>query len=334
LSIKTVLITGALGFVGINMVRLLAQQSNHVVALARRSPDPGSLRFLTGLADHITWVKGDVTDRDSLVTLTRRYEVSHIFHAAAVTATSQQEYDDPILTFDVNAGGSINVLEAGRRANVERIVYVSSGGLYGSALPLPAKCETDPLEISNLYSISKLTSEYLCRRYNELYELNVVVGRLGTTYGPMERPTGSREKMSAIYEATHAALKGKSATVVGADIARDFCYINDACDAYRALLFTSVLRHDVYNVGSPMACPLRDALDALAEESHFKWDETENRQSADIVQTQANARAGMDISRIQKDTGWLPKFNLDEGVRNYLRWLTSGGDTIEKAYDR
>lgn len=328
---KTVLITGALGFVGINMVRLLAQQSNHVVALARRQPDAGSLRYLSALDDNITWAKGDVTDRGSLVTLTQKWQVSHIFHAAAVTATLQQEYDDPTLSFDVNAGGTLNVLEAGRRANVERIVYVSSGGLYGSALPLPAKCETDPLEISNLYAIGKLTSEHLCRRYNELYELNVVVGRLGTTYGPMERPTGSREKMSAIYEATHAALEGKSTTVIGSEIARDFCHIDDVCDAYKALLFTSVLHHDVYNVGSPMARPLRGALDALAEESHFTWRETENKQSADIVQTQANARAGMNISRIQKDTGWLPKFNLDEGVRNYLRWLTSGGDTIEKS---
>jgi UDP-glucuronate 4-epimerase len=320
-SMKVVLITGALGFVGINMVRHLAR-ANRVVALARRAPDADAHRFLDEVSSSILWVQGDVTDRRGMLELVRQHRVSHVLHAAAVTATAQQERDNPASTFDVNAGGTLNVLEAGRLAEVERIVYVSSGGLYGAAPPTPTKRETDPLELKNLYAVSKQTSEQLCRRYDELFAPSVIVGRLGTAYGPMERPTGSRDKMSAVYQVVHAALAKQPIAVAGADIARDFCHIDDVCAAYTELLFGRTQHHAVYNVGSPTAFPLRDALTALSEEvPGFAWHETADLAAADVVQTPANARAGMDLSRLQSDTGWKPRYDLKSGVSAYLHWL-------------
>jgi UDP-glucuronate 4-epimerase len=318
---KVVLVTGALGFVGINAVRHLAR-SSRVVALARRSPDADSLRFLADVSSKVVWIQGDVMDRQGMIEVARHHRVSHILHAAAVTATAQQERDNPALTFDVNAGGTLNVLEAGRLAGVERIVYVSSGGLYGAAPPTPAKRETDPLEIGNLYAISKQASEHLCRRYDELFTTSVAVGRLGTAYGPMERPTGSRDKMSAIYQVVHAALAGKPIAVMGADIARDFCHIDDVCAAYTALLFADTLHYSTYNVGSPVAFPLRHALNALSEAvPGFAWHETADPAEANVVQAPANARAGMDTSRLRSDTGWEPGYDLKSGIFAYLHWL-------------
>ena len=321
---KTVLVTGALGFVGINMIRLLAQKSNHVIALAKHPPDRDSLRYLQGMDKYITWVEGDITDRESLVMLAQNHQISHVFHAAAVTATRRQELNQPFLSFDVNAWGTLNVLEAGRQSNVERIIYVSSGGLYGAAPPTPIKHETDPLEVKNLYAIAKLASEHLCFRYNELFEPRIVIGRLGTAYGPMERPTESRENMSSIYKITHAASMNKCVNVVGAEISRDFCHIDDVCNAYLYLLCTDTLHHDIYNIGSPKSFPLREALDALVEENpHFSWCEQKHGHRADVIQTSDNSRAGMDISRIFEDTGWLPKFDLIQGSKSYFHWLQS-----------
>lgn len=318
---NVVLVTGALGFVGINLVRCLAR-SHRVIALARRAPDAESQRFLADVGDRITWVQGDVTDRPGMLELFRLHHISHVLHAAAVTATAEQELEHPAVIFDVNTGGTLNVLEAGRLAGVARIVYVSSGGLYGPAQPTPAKRETDPLTITNLYTVSKLASEQLCRRYHELFTPEVIVGRLGTAYGPMERPTGSRSNMSAVYQVVHAALAGRRITVTGADIARDFCHIDDVCEAYAALLFSPTLRHAIYNVGSPQAYPLRDALTVLRDSMpNFDWQEVDDPRTADVVQTLSNARAEMDVSRLQSEIGWSPKFNLTTGVKAYLQWL-------------
>ncbi|UCH25201.1 MAG: SDR family NAD(P)-dependent oxidoreductase [Trueperaceae bacterium] len=319
-----VLVTGALGFVGVNIVRQQAERGQQVVALARREPDPDSVRFLGDAGAEVEWVRGDVTDRPLMAELVGEVGITHILHAAAFTATPEQEAAQPARLFDVNAGGTLNLLEAAREGGVQRLVFVSSSGVYGAAPPEPLKREDAPLTIRNLYAVCKETSERLCRRYSELCGFDAVVGRLGTAYGPMERTTRSRHGMSAVYSAAHAALADRRLTVHGAEIARDFCHVVDVADAYIALLFADVLCHGVYNVAADGAFPLSDALHALADaRPAFSWTEAEAG-DAELVQVPANARAGLDISRLKEDTGWRPRFDLSAGATAYLDWLENG----------
>ena len=125
-----------------------------------------------------------MTDRPGMAALVASEGVSHLLHAAALTATPEQEQADPARVFEVNAVGTLNLLEAARAAGLERVVFVSSSGIYGPAPPTPLKRESDPLVIDNLYAVSKQASEQLCRRYARLYPLVVVTGRLGTRLRP------------------------------------------------------------------------------------------------------------------------------------------------------
>lgn len=313
-----VLVTGAGGFVGINLVRGLAERGWHVVALARRLPDDVARGFLASVDPHVDWRLGDVTDRDGMASLAA--EVDAIVHAAAVTATPDREAELAARVFDVNAGGTLSLLEAARTGACRRFVLVSSGGLYGPAPPTPALDESTPLRSENMYGIAKAAAERLTLRYGDLHGLSVAIGRLGTTYGPLERASGSRSGLSAVQQAVlafDASDDARPVRVAGADIARDFLHVDDAVDAFARLLDPpgGELPHRVYNVGAPVAAPLRVALDALATRTGRAWQAVDDADDgADLAQTPANARAAMDMARLQADTGWAFRYDLAAGT--------------------
>lgn len=325
---ERVLVTGGTGFLGVNLVRTFAERGAEVLALVRAPPDDDTHRFLGTLGDRVTWVLGDVTDRDGMASMVAGESVSRIVHAAAVTATPAQERRAPARVFDVNAGGTLNLLEAARQADVQRFVFVSSGGLYGAGPPEPPLREDAPLRTDNLYAIAKAASEQLVVRYRTIASLDAVIGRLGTTYGPMERTTGSRTSLSAIQQALvtmRAAVRdGRPVTVRGADVARDFLHVDDAADAFARLLGAPGLRHHVYNVGAPVAAPLSLALDVAAARTGAAWTRADDvMEEADIVQTPSNARPAMDMRRAHDELGWRFRYDLASGTAATLDALAS-----------
>ena len=315
-------ITGAAGFVGINLLKHAATAGSQVIALTRREPDETSQAFLAELASHVTWCFGDVSDASGLRELFLRHKPTHVLHAAALTGSLETEKHDPRHMLEVNLLGTLNVLEAAREVGAKRVVFVSSSGLYGAQPATPALTEDSPLHIEGLYTIAKQASEHLCNRFASLHKLDVVTGRLGTTYGPMERPTRSRQRMSAIYQAVTASLDKQPLTVIGAEIARDFCHVDDISHAYLHLLFTETLNHSCYNVAAAQAEPLSTALKALSNSYGLTWeqDPTDDTTRQHLVQMPEQARASLDLSRLQTDTSWTPYFDLATGVQAYAAW--------------
>lgn len=318
-----VLVTGAAGFVGLNLVRYFADRGVNVDALARRQPTAAAETYLADVSARIRWRVGDVTDRDGCETLIAATRPDIVVHAAAVTFTPEQESAQPSRVFDVNAVGTLNLLEAARVHGVTTFVYVSSGGLYGAALPTPAMDESTPIKPVNMYAISKIASEQLCARYAEVSELQVRVGRLGTTYGPMEHTSSSRSNLSVIHQVVQAGMtQSQPLRVAGAEIARDFCHIDDVVKAFWLLSVTPTLSEIVYNVSVPIAEPLSVALNVVAREvPSFVWVPiADELAEADVRQVPANARAAMDITRLTRDTLWTPRYRLADGVAAYMSW--------------
>ncbi len=320
-------ITGAAGFVGINLVKHAATAGAQVIALSRREPDNASHAFLAGVAANVTWCVGDVSDATGLRELVNHHDVTHILHAAALTGSLETETQNPKRMLDVNLLGTLNVLEAARDISAVRMVFVSSSGLYGAQPAQPALREDSPLVIGGLYTIAKQASEHLCDRLADLHKLDIVTGRLGTTYGPMERPTRSRQRMSAIYQAVTAALEKRPLTVIGAEISRDFCHVDDISRAYLHLLLTEKLSYRCYNVAGARAEPLSTALNALATTHDLMWeqDPKDDTTRQHLVQVPEQARASLDLSRLQADTGWTPYFDLTTGVQAYAAWREENG---------
>ncbi|MEM6428268.1 MAG: NAD(P)-dependent oxidoreductase [Deinococcota bacterium] len=328
-SAARVLVTGAAGFVGINIVKHLAHTGAHIIALTLEPADEASHRFLADVSSHVTWCLGNVCDAGKLEAVVSDHQPTHVIHAAALTGSAELERDRPHTMLEVNVTGSLNVLQACQQLQPKRMIYVSSSGLYGSRPPQPAAHEDDNLALTSLYAIGKHTSEMLWARYVSLYQLDAISVRLGTVYGPMERPTGSRQRMSALYHAVQAALKGQELKVDGAHIARDFCHVDDVAKACLHLLFADGLKHACYNIAGARAEPLHVALEALTDTYKLRWNaissantspSNEDNNDAYLTQTPAQARASHDLSRIYDDTSWQPKYDLRAGSLAYAAW--------------
>lgn len=318
----TILVTGAAGFVGLNIVRRLAERGASVLALARRAPDPETQRFLAPVAERVRFVAGDVRDRQGLATLVAREGVRRIVHGAAVTS-AEAERDDPAGFVDVNLGGTLNVLEAARRAGAERVVLISSSAVYGAPRDRSRLIrESDPLQIGGLYTICKQAGEELCRRYGELYGVSAVAGRLGTAYGPMERPTGSRATMSQVYTLVHAAIAGRPLRLFGAERLRDVCYIDDVAEAFCGLALAERLEHQLYNVSAGTAHSLAEIAAAVAALLPGPGPTLlAEPDDADLIVRPASERGPMDLGRLHADLGFTPRFSLQDGLAHYLAWL-------------
>jgi UDP-glucuronate 4-epimerase len=311
------------------LLRRFAAGGCDAIGLIRRPPDAAAAEFLAEVSERVSWAYGDVTDRAAIETLVAEQRPDVVVHAAAVTFTEDQERADPVRVFDVNAGGTLNVLEAARRRGLQRFVYVSTGGLYGPAPAEPALDETTPLLSRSMYAVAKIASEQSLERVASLSALDVRIGRLGTAYGPMERTTPSRSNMSAVHRAVAlAAAGGGLLRVAGGEIARDFCHVDDVSEAFWQLATGQALQHTIYNVGATRAAPLSEALDALAQAvPAFEWRQVAESE-ADVVQRAANARAGMDMSRLQRDTSWRERYPLAAGALAYLGWLQGMRSTV------
>lgn len=325
-----VLVTGANGFVGVNLVRALARKGANVLALARAEPDPETRRFLSDVAELVTWTAADVRDRDGLRDLVAEHGVECIVHSAAITPTPEVERDKTATVIDVNLMGTVNVLEAARAVNANRVVLVSSSGLFGSpANPKRVLHEEETVEAHTLYTICKEASEKVCRLYGGLHGISVVSGRLGTAYGPMERASRSRKNMSLIYQLAHHALSGDAIRVSGSGRVRDFIHIDDAAEAFARLTLAPSLRWDRYNVAGEQVVTLDDVLQALQQlRPPFSWREVDDSEDADVAIAPGRERAPLSQERLRRDVDFEPRYDLSGGLRSYLDWLEAGGRTL------
>ena len=248
----TTLVTGAAGFVGANVVRALVEAGERVAAFDRTAPDDLLRRFTGGAEAPVHWVQGDIRDRAGLVELARQQNARRIVHLAALTPTAEVERAGSAEIVEVNLDGTLNALEAARRAGAERVVCLSSSALYGAPAGDPRQpvAETAPVQTRNLYTLCKYAGEHLCRRYAELHGLSAISARLGAVYGPMERPGAARPNVTHIYHLAQAALEGRHPRVRGLPLVREWTHIGDAARAIAALALAASPRNGLYNVSS------------------------------------------------------------------------------------
>ncbi len=316
------LLTGATGFVGANVAVRAAAGGAEVVAVDLAEPHASVLARLGADATRVRWHRGDVTDRAAMDAVVRDAAPDAVVHAAAITPSEAEERTDPARTFDVNAGGTLALLEACRRHGVGTFVFLSSTGLYGARPATPPLDEDAPVDPTNLYAVAKLASEGLVLRYGELTGLHARVARVATAYGPLERATPARRTTSSVHRAVAAALEGRPFRVAGADVARDFVHVEDVADALWWLATLEGPADGRYHVGPPQAAPLSIALDALAETvDGFTWTAVSaDDPSADLRQGPAHARAGLRVDRLVAATPWRPRHDLRSGALATLAW--------------
>jgi UDP-glucose 4-epimerase len=322
---RRVLVTGGAGFVGVHLVRALAETGWEVLATARREPDDLTRAFVETVRERVDWRIGDTTDAPWLTRLIGAESLAAVVHAAAVTPTERVLREATRSVVDTNLGATLTVLEAVREAQVPRLLFASSTGVYAGAARYAPRREDEPLAHHSLYALCKLASEGLIDEYVRIHGLSAASVRIGSVYGPMERATQSRTGLSMIATLVDAALAGRQVTVSHPDIGRDFIHAVDVADAFVRLLDAPELSHRVYNLASPRSVTVRSVLDALHDLAGLPWVEAAV-ETADLALTAGHHRDPVDLSRLEGDTGFEPRVTLRAGLAHTLEWARLADD--------
>jgi nucleoside-diphosphate-sugar epimerase len=249
-----ILVTGASGFVGVNLVHALRARKHEVVEFSLE----------TG---------GDVTDTKSLESLMRDQRIEAVWHGAAITAGPEREKREAARILEVNTLASVRALEAAARAGVRRFIYPSSSAVYGETAftgegPLG---EDEPLRPLNLYGISKVAAEGAVLRLGPALGVEVCAGRINAVFGPWERDTGLRDTLSPHLQMAGMANEGREAILArGAD--RDWIYAPDVAEAFVRMLEAASLPTRAMNITQGSLWPLEIMARALGERFRaFRW---------------------------------------------------------------
>jgi UDP-glucose 4-epimerase len=317
-----ILVTGGAGFIGGHIAERFTERGHDVTVLDCFVP-----YYHVGIKEHTVercrdlaaegdgsyeLVDGDVRDADLVSELVEDNE--YVYHQAA-QAGVRTSVEQPSKVNAINVDGTINVLEAARNSDTERVVVASSSSVYGKPEYLPYD-EEHPTTPVSPYGVSKLATEQYARVYDEVYGLPTVSLRYFTVYGPRMRPN------MAISNFVSRCLHGEPPVIYGDGAqTRDFTYADDILWMNEQLLETDVADGEIVNVGSTDNIDIKtlaeEVRDQLAPELELEYGE---RNDADAEHTHA------DISKANELLGYEPTTSIREGVSRFIDWYRANED--------
>ncbi|WP_371654807.1 MULTISPECIES: GDP-mannose 4,6-dehydratase [unclassified Streptomyces] len=309
---RTVLVTGAEGFIGSTLVDLLVEQGARVRALVHYKPY-AEKGYLAHLLDHpaVEMIAGDVRDAGRVSDAVAGCDT--VFHLAALIGIPYS-YDSPGAYVQTNVVGTENIAEACRRHSVRRLVHTSTSEVYGTARTVPI-AEDHPLQPQSPYSASKIGADMMALSHWHAFELPVTVVRPFNTYGPRQ---SARAVIPTILSQLHAGVK--EIRLGSLTPTRDFTYVTDTARGFLAVASCDRAVGEVVNLGSGREISIGDLAESLIAASG---------RSARIVVDPARLRpSGSEVERLLSDNsrarewaGWEPEVSLGEGLKRTSEWV-------------
>ncbi len=302
---RNILITGGCGFIGSNLIDRLARQGNfHVRVYDNESL--GKRQHIEGL--DAEFVSGDIRDGAAVLRALRGMDA--VVHLAAHTRVLES-IEDPLHNFDVNARGTLSVLEAMRRSGVRRLINASTGGAILGNVDPPVHERMTPLPIAP-YGASKLCAEGYCSAYSGSYGLSALSLRFSNVYGPR-----SYHKGSVVAAFLKKVLAGQPVTIYGdGSQVRDYIDVADLCNGIVAALQCDVTGAIQLGSGLPVTVnELLDTIDRVVAPGKVARI-YEAFRDGEIRQTYC------DITKARTELGFNPRTSLLDGVSRTWRWFT------------
>jgi nucleoside-diphosphate-sugar epimerase len=304
---KSVLVTGGLGFIGLNISRRLLELGANVTVLDNFMPTEISKQ----LSEFLTRIKvaiADIRDEEKVERVVRDQEV--IFNLAGKSGAADSN-KTPLNDLDINCRGQLNVLEACRVFNPgAAIVFPSSRLVYGKPLYLPVD-EKHPLAPESIYAAHKLAVESYHLIYGRLYGLKATVLRISNPYGPFQAGEGRAYGIANSF--IQAAVSGRPITLFGdGSQRRDYLYIDDLVEALLRAAYVPESRGRTYNIGDGQGTSLLELAEMAVLEAgrgdivRVPWpEEFRAIETGDYLS---------DISLARSELGWSPSTGIREGI--------------------
>lgn len=343
LANKTVLVTGAAGFIGANLVTDLLRTVKSVkvigidnmndyydVSLKKyRLEEIDKLCAENGKAEWL-FIRGNIADKELIERIFSEHKIDIVVNLAA-QAGVRYSITNPDVYIESNLIGFYNILEACRHHTVEHLVYASSSSVYGSNKKIPYSTDDKVDNPVSLYAATKKSNELLAHAYSKLYNIPSTGLRFFTVYGPAGRPD------MAYFGFTNKLLKGETIQIFNyGNCKRDFTYVDDIVEGVKRVMTCAPEKQNgedglplppyrIYNIGNNNPENLLDFVDILQQElisagvlpKDYDFDshkELVPMQAGDVPITYA------DTSALERDFGYKPSTSLREGLGRFARW--------------
>ena len=342
---RTVLVTGAAGFIGANLAIALLRNVENVTVVGL---DNLNDYYDVALKEHRLknireaaresgnrweFVRGDLADRDLIESLFRENSFAVVVNLAA-QAGVRYSVDHPDVYMQSNVIGFYNILEACRRYPVEHLVYASSSSVYGTNKKVPYSTEDKVDNPVSLYAATKKSNELMAHAYSKLYNIPSTGLRFFTVYGPAGRPD------MAYFGFTNKLIQGKTIEIFNyGNCKRDFTYVDDIVEGILRVMKRAPEKKNgedglplppyrIYNIGNSAPENLLDFVQILQEElvsagvlpADYNFEGHKKlvpMQPGDVPVTYA------DVSALERDTGFRPATSLREGLGRFARWYAA-----------
>lgn len=339
---KTILVTGAAGFIGAELVKALFKTAENAVIVGLDSMNDyydvtlkayrlGEIEKLAGNSN-VRWqfVKGNLADKPLVEKLFQEYGFQVVVNLAA-QAGVRYSITNPDVYIESNILGFYNILEACRNYPVEHLVYASSSSVYGSNKKVPYATQDQVDNPVSLYAATKKSNELLAHAYSKLYNIPTTGLRFFTVYGPAGRPD------MAYFGFTNKLRAGQTIEIFNyGNCKRDFTYVDDIVEGVCRVMTCApekkngedglpIPPYRIYNIGNNQPENLLEFVDILQQElvaaqvlpADYDFESHKRlvpMQPGDVLVTYA------DISDLERDFGFKPTTSLREGLRKFAQW--------------
>ena len=343
LTNKTVLVTGAAGFIGANLVKELLRTQTAIKVIGVDNVNDyydvsikeyrlEEIQKLAAKESENSWefLRGNIADKIFIENIFKKYKPAVVVNLAA-QAGVRYSITNPDVYIEANIIGFYNILEACRNYPVEHLVYASSSSVYGSNKKVPYSIEDKVDNPVSLYAATKKSNELMAHAYSKLYNIPSTGLRFFTVYGPAGRPD------MAYFGFTNKLIKGDKIQIFNyGNCKRDFTYVDDIVEGVKRVMLCAPEKKNgedglplppyrVYNIGNNSPENLLDFVDILQQElieaevlpKDYDFDahkELVPMQAGDVPVTFA------DTTALENDFGFKPSTSLREGLKKFAKW--------------
>ena len=324
---NTYFITGGAGFIGSTLSQKLIEQGNKVIAIDNfcdfynpKIKENNVKELLQN--ENFKLYRADIRDRKVLKEIFDENKIDIVMHLAAMAGV-RPSIENPVLYQEVNCIGTQNILEEMRNHNVKNGVFASSSSVYGNCKEVPFREDMIVDYAISPYAATKKANEVMAHVYHKLFDMDIIMLRFFTVYGPKQRPD------LAINKFTRLMLEGKEIPMFGdGTTSRDYTYIDDIVDGIIKSCNYCMNNQDVYeilNIGNSSPTTLKEMINTIGQALGIEPKIKQlPMQPGDVDRTYA------DVSKAKTLIEYEPKVTFKQGIENFIKWYKENKNLYEQ----
>jgi NAD dependent epimerase/dehydratase len=311
---KTILVTGAGGFIGSHLVEALASKGAELKIFIRYNSrnDLGMLKDIpSDIKNNLDIITGDIIDFGTVKKAVKNCDI--VFHLAALIGIPYS-YVAPGRYVDTNIKGTLNILQASREEGVEKIIHTSTSEVYGTAKYVPID-ENHPLEGQSPYSASKIGADMLAHSYFFSFNTPIVIIRPFNTFGPRQ---SARAVIPTIIS---QALSENKVNLGMLTTVRDFTYVNDTVNGFIKVAESDISIGDIFNIGTGTGITIGELAKKIL--TIMECQDIPIYTDCNRIRPEKSEVLNLicDNSKAKSMIGWSPRYSLDEGLKETIDWV-------------